>query len=102
MNFITKEEARQNIIELGLPQVVLDVFDEKPLPYNLDLTIRFPYTILSLGPSEQVRYGEGRITPMWTDGGAYTILAYDHGPASSGFFRFDIETAELEHPVGMN
>src|SRR5205823_5273686 len=46
----------------------LDVFDEKPLPYNLDVTIQFPYTILSLGPLEQARYGEGRITPVWANG----------------------------------
>jgi hypothetical protein len=102
MNFITRAEARQNIIELGLPEVVLDVFDEKALPYNLDLTFRYPYTVFCLDAAQQARYGIGKITPIWTDSSAYTVVAYDHAPERSGFFRFDIETAEIEHPAGLN
>jgi hypothetical protein len=103
MDFITRDEARRDIVALGLPQIVLDVFDEKPLPYNLDLTFRYPYTILSLGPEEQAAYGEGRVTPIWTGGGDYIVVAYHHAPARRGFFRFDIETpGEEEQPVGMS
>jgi hypothetical protein len=102
MDFITREQARQNIVALGLPQIVLEAFDEKPLPYNLDIQFREPYPILSLGPKEQARYGQGRITPIWTGGGDYTIVAHHHDSTRQGYFRFDIETAEEEQPIGMN
>jgi len=46
--------------------------------------------------------GKGRITPIWTGGGDYTIVAYHHAPARKGFFRFDIESpGEEEEPVGL-
>lgn len=103
MDFITREQARQDIVALGLPQIVLDAFDEKPLPYNLDIQFREPYTIFALGPEGQAAYGRGRITPIWTGGGAYTIVAYHHASERNGFFRFDIESPEEEeHPVGLN
>lgn len=101
MDFITRDEARRDIVALGLPQIVLDAFDEKPLPYNLDIQFRYPYPILALGPDEQSAYGQGRITPIWTGGGDYTIVAYHHAPERQGFFRFDIETGEEEQPLGM-
>jgi hypothetical protein len=103
MNYITKDEARANIVTLGLPQIVLDAFDGKPLPYDLDIQFREPYTIFSLGPDEQATYGEGPITPIWTGGGDYIIVAYHHLPARKGFFRFDIEApGEEEQPVGLS
>lgn len=103
MDFITREQARRDIIALRLPQIVLDAFDAKPLPYDLDFQFREPYTIFCLGPEEQAVYGEGRITPIWTGGGDYTVVAYHHAPERTGFFRFDIETpGEEEQPVGMN
>jgi hypothetical protein len=103
MDFITREQARQNIVTLGLPQIVLDAFDNKPLSYNLDIQFREPYTIFSLGPQGQAAYGQGRITPIWAGGGDYTIVAYHHAPEPRGFFRFDIETPdEEEQPVGLN
>jgi hypothetical protein len=102
MDFITREQARQDIIDLGLPQVVLDAFDEKPLAYNLDIQFREPYPIFVMGPEGQAAYGQGRITPLWTGGGDYTIVAYHHAPARKGFFRFDIESpGEEEQPVGL-
>jgi hypothetical protein len=103
MDFITRDQARQDIVALGLPQIVLDAFDEKPLPYNLDVQFREPYTIFSLGPEGQAAYGQGRITPIWTGGGNSTIVAYHHAPERKGFFRFSIETREEEvPPVGMD
>jgi hypothetical protein len=39
VDFITRDEARRNLAALGLPRIVLDLFDEKPLPSNLDLTL---------------------------------------------------------------
>lgn len=103
MDFITREQARQDIVALGLPQVVLDVFDDKPLPYNLDYEFRQPYQIFAMGPEEQAVYGQGRITPVWTCNGDYTIVAYHHAPARKGFFRFDIEMPSEDHePVGLS
>jgi hypothetical protein len=103
MEFITREQARRDIVALKLPQIVLDAFDSKPLPYDLDIQFREPYTIWSLGPEDQAAYGQGRITPIWTGGGDYTIVAYSHELERKGFFRFDIESPnEVEEPVGMN
>jgi hypothetical protein len=103
MDFVTREQARHDIVALGLPQIVLDAFDENPLPYNLDIEFRQPYQIFSLGPEGQAAYGQGRITPIWTGGGDYTIVAYHHAPARSGFFRFDIESpGEEEQPSGLS
>jgi hypothetical protein len=102
MNFITQDQARLDIVALGLPQFVLDAFDEKPLPYNLDIEFRVPYQIFSMGPEGQAAYGQGRITPIWTGGGDYTIVAYDHASERKGYFRFDIESpGEVEEPVGL-
>jgi hypothetical protein len=102
MDFITHDEARRNIVALGLPQIVLDAFDNKPLPYNLDLQFQQPYAILTLGPDEQAGYGHGRITPIWTGGGENSIVAYHHAPQRQGFFRFDIETAEEQQPIRLS
>ena len=102
MDFITREQARLDIVALGLPQIVLDAFDYKPLPYNLDIQFREPYQIFSFGPAGQAAYGQGRITPIWTGGGDYTIVAYHHTPARKGFFRFDIESGEDYQPVGLS
>jgi hypothetical protein len=103
MDFITQEQARQDIVALGIPQIVLDAFDEKPLPYDLDIHFCRPYQIFSLGPVGQAAYGQGRITPIWTGGGDYTIVAYHHAPARKGFFRFDIESpGEEQQPVGLS
>ena len=102
MDFSTRDQARQDIVALGLPQIVLDAFDEKPLPYNLDIQFRHPYQVFSMGPEGQQRYGAGWVTPIWTGGGDYTIVAYNHAPARRGFFRFDIEfPGEEEEPVGL-
>ncbi len=103
MDFITREQARQDIVSLGLPQIVLDAFDDKPLPYNLDIAFREPYQIFSMGPEGQAVYGRGRITPVWTGGGDYTIVAYHHAPERQGFFRFDIESPGEEYqPVALS
>jgi hypothetical protein len=103
MDYITREQAREDIVALGLPQIVLDAFDGKPLPYDLDIQFREPYQIFALGPKQQEIYGEGRITPLWTGCGDYTIVAYDHLPARKGFFRFNIELAvDEDEPVGLS
>lgn len=103
MDYITREQAREDIVTLGLPQIVLDTFDGKPLPYDLDIEFHEPYQIFALGPKEQGNYGEGRITPLWTGGGDYTIVAYHHLPARKGFFRFDIESSGgKDEPVGLS
>jgi hypothetical protein len=102
MDFITREQARLDIVALGLPQIVLDAFDGKPLPYNLDIQFREPYPIFTLGSEGQVSYPPGRVTPIWTGGGDYTIVAYHHAPSRLGYFRFDIETPDdEEQPVGL-
>jgi hypothetical protein len=103
MDFITQEQARQDIVALGLPQIILDAFDGKPLPYNLDIQFHEPYQILSMGPDIQASCGQGRITPIWTGGGDYTIVAYHHAPTRKGFFRFAIESpGEEEQPIGLS
>jgi hypothetical protein len=101
MDFVTRDQARQDIIALGLPQIVLDAFDAKPLPYNLDIQFREPYQVFSVGEEGQAVYGLGRITPIWTGGGDYTIVAYHHAQTRKGFFRFDIESGEEEQPIGL-
>jgi hypothetical protein len=103
MDFITREQARHDIVALGLPQIILDAFDNKPLPYNLDIEFREPYQVFSMRPDVQMAYGQGRITPVWTGGGDYTIVAYHHASARKGFFRFDIESPGEEYqPIGLS
>jgi hypothetical protein len=102
MDFITREMARQDIIGLGLPKIVLDAFDNKPLPYNLDIEFREPYQLFSIDAERQASIGHGRITPIWTGGGDYTIVAYHHTPVRKGYFRFDIESGEEYQPIGMS
>jgi hypothetical protein len=56
MDYITRAQARQDLVALDLPQIVLDAFDEKSLPYNLDIHFHAPYKIFSLGPEGQAAY----------------------------------------------
>jgi len=100
MDRITKEQARLNIVELRLPQIVLDVFDEKPLSYDLDIEFGYPYQLLD-HPEIQTGYGTGRITPIWTEA-HWSIFAYHHAAERQGFFRFGIEDREELEPIGMN
>jgi len=103
MDFITREQARQEIVALALPQIVLEAFDGRPLPYNLDIQFREPCHIFSMGPEGQAAYGIGRITPIWTSGGDYMIVAYHHAPARKGFFRFDVESpGELQESIPLS
>ena len=101
MDFISREQARADIIALGLPQIVLDAFDGKPLPYGLNDEFHEPYQLLD-EPAEQANYGQGRITPIWTGSGDYSIVAYDHHPTRKGFMRFDIETPETIAESGLS
>jgi len=97
MDFITRDQARRDIVTLNLPQIVLDIFDEKPLPKNLDIHFCAPYPIFALEPIGQAEYGDARMTPLWMSGGS-TIVAYQHAPERRGYFRFDIESGE-EEPI---
>lgn len=103
MDYTTRAQAREDIIALKLPQIILDAFDAKPLLYNLDIQFREPYPIFALDQEEQASYGTGRITPIWTGGGDYIIVGYHHDLARRGFFRFDIESpGEESQPIGLS
>src|SRR5437868_2966389 len=102
MDFILPDKARRDIVDLSLAQIVLDAFDEKPLTYALDSTIRFPYMIFSLSSAEQARYGIGPITPIWTDVSGYVVVAFHHEPTRRGFYRFYIEGAGEEQPIALS
>lgn len=101
MDFITREQARQNIVELGLPPIVLDAFDGKPMPYNLDINFRCPDEIFCLEPDEMEFYDDGPVTPVWMGCGFY-VVAYHHGETRRGFFRFDIEGGDEAEPEPLN
>ena len=54
VDHITREQARADIVALGLPQIVLDIVDERELPIpNLDLQFRVPYEIFWLDAAGQ-------------------------------------------------
>ena len=105
MDYITQEQARADIVALGLPQIVLDIVDERELPIpNLDLQFRVPYEIFSLDAAGQAEYVAGRVTPLWAGNSGYTIVAYHHAPERRGFFRFDLEGDDPRdtYPVGLS
>ncbi len=102
VDHITQEQARADIVALGLPQVVLDIVDEKELPVpNLDLQFRAPYEIFRLEADGQTEYVAGRVTPLWAGNSGYTVVAYHHAPERRGFFRFDLagDDPRDTHPV---
>lgn len=101
MDFITQEQARQNIVKLGLPPIVLDAFDGKPIPYNLDFQFRCPDEIFCLDLDEQEFYDDGPVTPIWKGTGDL-VVAYHHETARQGFFRFNIEGGDEERPEPLN
>jgi hypothetical protein len=97
MEFISRAQARQDIVDLRLPQIVLDVFDEKPLPYDLDINFYYPYQMFTPGQSYDRL---GRITPLWHC--CDVIVAYRHTTSCRGFYRFDIESPEEDfEPAGL-
>ena len=96
---ITRATARRNIIGLGLPPIVLDVFDEKPVPPLIHRFFCYPYEVFV--PDQQEFYGEGPITPVWSDSSHACIVAYHHEPRREGFFRFSLEGDE-ELPFGLS
>ena len=101
MEQITKEQARSKIQKLGLPPIVLDVFDERPLPYSLKIQFQSPEHIFALDADGQKRYQVGNVIPLWTNTSGYCFFAYANGSNEDGYFRFDIETAESYEPTGM-
>jgi hypothetical protein len=105
VDYITQEQARADIVALGLPQIVLDIVDERELPIpNLDLQFRVPYEIFWLDAAGQAEYVAGRVTPLWAGNSGYTIVAYHHAPERRGFFRFDLEGDDPRdtYPVGLS
>jgi hypothetical protein len=90
MDTITKEEARQRIVELGLPQVVLDAFDGRELPETLDLVMREPYELFT-EPTSHADYPPGRIIPLFSAPSGYTIYAIRETGEPRGFLRFGLE-----------
>lgn len=100
MCFLTLEQTRRNIVELGVPQIVLDAFDRKRLPYNLDIQFGFPSQVFYHGPMGYGFYSQHPVTPIWV--GDHSVAAYHHDPVRQGYFRFDFEGGEEEAPVAMN
>ncbi|MEO0588699.1 MAG: hypothetical protein AAF078_13800 [Planctomycetota bacterium] len=103
MNSITREEARESIIALKLPPIVLDIFDDQPLPFDLANIMRSPCELFAMSSSEQSKYGNGHYTPIWSSSSGYSVVAH-HRENDVGFFvRFNLEAPEsLKHAVRMN
>lgn len=89
----TEARIRTDIVALALPKIVLDIFDENPLPYDLSIWFETPCQLLSVKLEELV-------TPIWKSGA--TIVAYDHAAAPNGFFRLSIEGNVVERPRGLS
>jgi hypothetical protein len=90
MDTITRDDARRRIVELGLPQVVLDAFDGRELPDVLELVIREPYELFA-EPTHLADYPPGRIVPLFSDGSGYTVYALRESGEPRGYLRFGLE-----------
>ncbi len=90
MSAISRDDARNLIIELRLPAIVLDIFDGRPGPEPLDLWLGAPDTYYMLPPGQESAYAPDRLVPLLDDGNSYAFLAYDR--LRHGFVWFDIES----------
>ena len=77
---VTEQEMRELVIKLGLPKVILDLFDEQVKDEQVAELIGYnyakPYSILALNGNEQQTYQTARYIPFLELNGS-EIFAYD-------------------------
>lgn len=89
MAHITRQVARDLIVELRLPQVVLDIFDGHP-PEDLRYLFGCPEEYFGLNEKQQAYYGADVVVPFLDDGHFANLFAYHR--QKRAFLRFLVET----------
>ncbi|MBU2706331.1 hypothetical protein KCM76_10055 [Zooshikella marina] len=75
MDALTRENALNIAKNLSLPNVVLDIMDDK-VPDSLIDYFSTPM-VFDLSGEEQEEYGFGKILPLWSSANGDVIFAYD-------------------------
>ena len=88
---LNRAKCRQSLIKLSLPQIVLDIFDDRERPEELRDICESPYYIFSELSECEVPDG-GSITPIWEH--SITITAYQHSLPNGRFIEFSLESPE--------
>lgn len=98
MAHISKEVARNLLVELGLPQVILDIFDGNP-PEDCSYRYGRPEEYYRMTEKLQADYGADAVVPFMDNSNFDVLFAYDR--QRRGFRRFYVEapTAGLTQPV---
>lgn len=91
MNYLSREKAKELILEYGLSKFFIGVIDGK-LDSPLDIYFGCP-TLYYLNEEEQEAYKLGDILPLWEDAGGYMQYAYDIN--KQDYIGFDIEDGEV-------
>jgi hypothetical protein len=89
----TYEVARDEVIALALPSVVLRAFDGET-DHPLAAVMRDPGLLWELEAEHFDDYPAGHITPLWGEHGGEVIVGFRHAGGRKGFLRFDLEGDE--------
>ncbi len=91
---ITKEDSADLIQALGLPEIILNMYNGEKMPAPIDFSFGVPEAFFTMTGEEQLRYGNGHLFPIWDDGDFGIIVGYDR--QRKGFVRFYLEQNGLE------
>lgn len=91
---------RLAITELGLPPIVLQIFDTKRMSGPYQSKFGYPRVLLLSDEEEWGAWGCPSMVPLWDDGNAGVIVAHCPAGGMQGFFRFELE-GKVMPPVGM-
>jgi predicted DNA-binding WGR domain protein len=74
---MNRDEARAQIIQLSLPQGVLDLFDGEDVHDMLFYDCRRPRYLFDLGDEAVASYAPGRLVPLWESQEVMTVCQLD-------------------------
>ena len=92
---LRRSQARELLLTLDLPEIVLHLFDENEHARHLDLSGHYscPVSFYRMTKEEQDAYSVDTVKPLLCGPDFYSIYAYDI--AAKGFLQYDIESTEL-------
>src|SRR5262249_15333534 len=85
----SREQAYRALVSLRPPAILLQCYESKKLPENLDIYLGPPEEFF-LAPDTQDSYTEGRLIPLLDDGNFGVVTFYD--PRTGMFVQKDVES----------
>lgn len=92
--------TRRAIAALGLPSIVLQIFDTRRMPPPFASRYSYPSEMLEMTSKEWREYRCPKMIPLWDNGNGEYIVAYCPDSGKEGFFRCELD-GSIEQPNRM-